>query len=77
MTLCRASCFAESLTLGKAPFTECLSMYSVSLSVNEAVAESLISPRVTLGKVRFAECPIKCTRRRALSKEPDSGSVST
>jgi hypothetical protein len=72
--LCRASCFAESLTLGKAPFAECLS--------NGVIVESLILTRVTLGKVYFAKCKIKCTRqsvelsakRGALGKEPNSSS---
>jgi hypothetical protein len=63
--LYRASCSVESLTLS-----------NVLVSVNEVIVESLILPRVTLSKVRSAECPTKCTQRRALSKEPDSGSVS-
>jgi hypothetical protein len=72
-TLCRASCFAESLTLGKGGFAESLSMSSVSLSVNDVVAESLISPRVILDKECFAEWYlVKC---RAINKEPDFGSA--
>jgi hypothetical protein len=41
----------------------CHSMPSVSLSVNEVVAESLISPRVAISKEGLAESPTKCTRQ--------------
>jgi hypothetical protein len=44
-------------------FAKCLSIPSVSLSVNEVIAESCISPRVAHGKVCFAECSTKCTRQ--------------
>jgi hypothetical protein len=64
--LCRASHFAESLTLDKRGFAECLSMLSVSRSFNdveaEAVAESVISPSMALGEESFVECPTKYTR---------------
>jgi hypothetical protein len=59
MALWRASYFDESMTLGKASFTECLSMPSVSPLVNKVCAESLSSPRVALGKECFVESPIK------------------
>jgi hypothetical protein len=45
-TLCRASLFNESLTLGEASFAECF----VRSSVNLVCFESLILLRVALGK---------------------------
>lgn len=40
-------------------------MSSVSLLINEVCAESLSSPRLTLDKECFSECPIKCTQQSA------------
>jgi hypothetical protein len=64
MVLCRASHFAESVTLGKASFAECLPMPSVSPSVYEVCVESL---RLGLFEIfsasghqklmRIAKCP--------------------
>jgi hypothetical protein len=62
MALCRASRYAESLTLGKGRFAECPCMPSVSLSVNVVIAKSLVLLRVALGKGDFVECPTKYTR---------------
>jgi hypothetical protein len=44
---------------------ECMSMSSVSCSINEVIVESVISLSVALGKEFFAECLTKCTRQRA------------
>jgi hypothetical protein len=55
--------FAECLTLGKLVFAECRPVPSVQHSVKGLFAESLTLPSAALGKVFFAECPIKSTRQ--------------
>ena len=55
--------FAECLTLGKAVFAECLAVPSVLHSVNKLFTERRTLPSAALGKVCFAECPIKSTRQ--------------
>jgi hypothetical protein len=55
--------FAECLTLGKAIFAECLAVLSVLHSVNKLFTERRTLPSAALGKVCFAECPIKSTRQ--------------
>jgi hypothetical protein len=55
--------FAECLTLGKAVFAECLDVPSVLHSVNQLFTERRTLPSAVLGKVCFAECPIKSTRQ--------------
>jgi hypothetical protein len=55
--------FAECLPLGKAVFAECFDVPSVRLSVNKLFTERKTLPSAALGKVRFAECPIKSTRQ--------------
>jgi hypothetical protein len=55
--------FAECLTLGKAVFAECLAVPSVLHSVNKLFTEHRTLPSAALGKVFFAECPIKSTRQ--------------
>jgi hypothetical protein len=60
---CRASSFAECLTLSKKVFTECLAMPSVLPSTKVVVTESLPLSRVALSKEVFAECPTKGTRQ--------------
>jgi hypothetical protein len=67
--LCRASPFAECLTLGKEVFAECLSIPSVLLSVNVVVTKSRTLSSVALGKDFFAKCPKKHSAKpRALDK---------
>jgi hypothetical protein len=51
------------LPLGKAIFAECFSVPSVLRSVNKFFTERRILPSAALGKVFFAECPIKSTRQ--------------
>jgi hypothetical protein len=51
------------LTLGKAVFAECLAVPSVLHSVNKLFTERRTLPSAALGKVFFAECPIKSTRQ--------------
>jgi hypothetical protein len=55
--------FAECLTLGKAVFAECLDVPSVLHSINQLFTKRRTLPRAVLGKVCFAECPIKSTRQ--------------
>jgi hypothetical protein len=55
--------FAECLTLGKTVFAECLAVPSALHSVNKIFTERRTLPRAALGKVDFAECPIKSTRQ--------------
>jgi hypothetical protein len=55
--------FAECLTLGKTVFAECLAVPSALHSVNNLFTERRSLPRAALGKVDFAECPIKSTRQ--------------
>jgi hypothetical protein len=55
--------FAECLTLGTTVFVECLAVPSARHSVNNLFTERRALPRAALGKVGFAECPIKCTRQ--------------
>jgi hypothetical protein len=51
-------------------------MSSVPRSVKEVIAESVSSPRVALGKEFLASAhKLHSAKRRALAKEPDSGSV--
>jgi hypothetical protein len=49
------------LTLGKAVFAECLAVPSVLHSVNKLFTERRSLPSAALGKLGFAECPIKST----------------
>jgi hypothetical protein len=56
--------FAECLPLGKGLFAECFAVLSALHSVNCLVTERRTLPRATLGKVVFAECPIKSTQQR-------------
>jgi hypothetical protein len=56
--------FAKCLPLGKGLFAECFVVPSVLHSVNCLVTEHRTLPRAALGKVVFAECPIKSTRQR-------------
>jgi hypothetical protein len=51
------------LTLGKTVFAECLAVPSALHSVNNLFTERRTLPRAALGKVGFAECPIKSTRQ--------------
>jgi hypothetical protein len=55
--------FVECLTLGTTVFAECLAVPSVRHSVNNLFTERRTLPRAALGKVGFAECPIKSTRQ--------------
>jgi hypothetical protein len=55
--------FAKCLKLGKAVFAECLDVPSVLHSVNKLFTERRTLPSAALGKVFFAECPIKSTRQ--------------
>ena len=55
--------FAECLPLGKALFAECFSVLSVLHSVNKLFTERRTLLSAALGKVFFAECPIKSTRQ--------------
>jgi hypothetical protein len=57
--------FAECLPLGKAVFAKCFSVPSVSHLVNKLFTERRTLLSAALGKVFFAECPIKSTRQRA------------
>jgi hypothetical protein len=78
--------FAECLPLGKELFAECFAVPSALHSVNCLVTERRTLPRVTLGKVVFAEgdtrqsslCRVPdkkhSTKTPALGKDPDSGS---
>jgi hypothetical protein len=52
------------VTLGKAVFAECLAVPSVLHSVNKLFTERRTLSSAALGKVGFAECPIKSTRQR-------------
>jgi hypothetical protein len=54
--------FAVCLSM---PHSAKRSLSSVSRSVNEVVAESVISPSVALSKEFFIECPTYCTRQSA------------
>jgi hypothetical protein len=56
--------FVECLTLGKGRFAECFSVPRAQHSVNCLVTERRTLPRAILGKVVFAECPIKSTWQR-------------
>jgi hypothetical protein len=55
--------FAECLTFGKTVFAECLAVSSALHSVNNLFTERRTLSRAALGKVDFAECPIKSTRQ--------------
>jgi hypothetical protein len=55
--------FTECLTLGKEVFVECFAVPSVLHSVNKLFTERWTLPSAALGKVIFAECPIKGTQQ--------------
>jgi hypothetical protein len=55
--------FAECLPLDKDCFAECFSVTSVLHSVNKLFTERRTLPSAALGKVFFAECPIKSTQQ--------------
>jgi hypothetical protein len=57
--------FAECLPLGKAVFAECFAVPSVLHSVTKLFTERRTLSRAALGKIFFAECPIKSTRQRS------------
>jgi hypothetical protein len=72
MALCRASPFADCLTLGKGFFTECIPVSRVLLSANTVVTESRTLPSVALGKGVLNKK--HAAKRQALDKDSDFGS---